>query len=68
MEDKLSKPAQRKEGEDRSAFQIGDQRGEGGQQDMQDELHDRNELQKEFVGMAQTGEQTAKDEHGADRH
>jgi hypothetical protein len=68
MEDKLGKHARRKEGEDKSAFQIGDQRGEGGQQDIQDELGDHDELKEEFVGMAQTGEQTVKDEEGSGRH
>lgn len=66
MDDKR-KPEQRQEGEDRSAFQIGEKRGEGGQRDMQDELRDDDELQEgEFTGMATTGEQNfAKDGQGA---
>ena len=56
------------EGEDRSAFQIGGKPGEGGQQDIQDELRDHDELQEEFTGMAATGEQDfAKDGQGAQR-
>ena len=68
MGDKLGKPEHRREGEDRSAFQIGDQLGEGGQSDIQDELRDKDELQEQedFTGMAKTGEQDfAKDGHGA---
>ena len=47
------------ENQDKSAFQIGDKPGEGGQRDIQDELHDKDELQEEedFTGMAKTGEQ-----------
>jgi hypothetical protein len=62
------KPKHRQEGEDRSAFQIGDKPGEGGQRDIQDELRDHDELQEqeEFTGMAATGEQSfAKDGQGA---
>ena len=38
------KPKQKQEGADRSAFQIGDKPGEGGQRDIQDELRDHDEL------------------------
>lgn len=66
MDDKPRKPEQRQEGEDKSAFQIGDQPGEGGQSDIQDELRDQNELQEDFTGMAKTGEQGfVKDGQGA---
>lgn len=66
MGEKQGKPQHRQEGEDRSAFQIGEKRGEGGQRDIQDELGDHDELQEEFTGMAATGEQNfAKDGHGA---
>jgi hypothetical protein len=51
---------------DKSAFEIGGKPGEGGQSDIQDELRDKNELQEEFTGMAQTGEQDfARDGQGA---
>ena len=58
------KPKHRREGEDRSAFQIGDKPGEGGQRDI---LTDTVEApDEEFTGMAKTGEQAfAKDGHGA---
>ena len=60
------KPSEGIEGPDKSAFQIGDKPGEGGQSDIQDELRDRDELQEEFTGMAATGEQEfATDGHGA---
>lgn len=62
----IEKPKHKQEGEDRSAFQIGEKRGEGGQRDIQDELRDHDELQEEFTGMAATGEQNfAKDGQGA---
>ena len=61
-------PKERQETQDRSAFEIGDERGEGGQRDLQDEHRDEDELPEkdEFVGMAATGEQNfAKDGQGA---
>ena len=58
------KPTHRQEGEDRSAFQIGEKPGEGGQRDI---LTDTAEApDEEFTGMAKTGEQAfAKDGQGA---
>ena len=52
------------ESQDRSAFQIGDEVGEGGQRDI---ITDTVETpDEEFAGMAKTGEQTfAKDGQGA---
>jgi hypothetical protein len=52
------KPRQKQEGEDRSAFQIGDDPGEGGQRDI---LSDAVESpDEEFTGTAKTGEQINK--------
>ena len=64
--DQIKQDKAKLEGEDKSAFQIGDQPGEGGQRDIQDELRDKDELQEDFTGMAKTGEQDfAKDGQGA---
>ncbi|MGQ0660870.1 hypothetical protein [Sphingosinicella sp.] len=55
----IEKPKQRQENEDRSAFQIGEKVGEGGQRDI---LSDTAESpDEEFTGMAKTGEQGSSD-------
>lgn len=48
------KPRQKQEGEDRSAFQIGDDVGEGGQRDILSDTAEQPDA--EFASAAKTGE------------
>ncbi len=55
-------PRHQREGEDRSAFQIGGEVGEGGQRDIiTDAVESPDE---EFAGMAKTGEQSREKSSG----
>ena len=56
------KPKQKQESEDRSAFQIGDDLGEGGQRDILSDTAESPDA--EFVGAAKTGEQVESKDTG----